>query len=70
MDRLISLESTGPPNEFAEKIGIKRSSLFEYLKELKILGVEIKYSQKKLSYYYSNNKRIRIGVEDYSMLSS
>jgi biotin operon repressor len=36
--------STGTPEEFAEKLGIRRSSLFQSLQEMREMGVDVKYS--------------------------
>jgi biotin operon repressor len=62
MDLLISLMATGTPEEFAEKIGIRRSTLFESIQEMRGLGVDIKYSHDRQSYYYADDKRVRVKV--------
>lgn len=63
MDSLISMQSTGTPKEFARRLGIKRSTLFQYLQEMRMIGVDIRYSCTCQSYYYADNRRIRIKVE-------
>jgi biotin operon repressor len=63
MDSLISRMSTGNPVEFAEKIGIKRSTLFQSLQEMREIGVDIKYSNIRQSYYYADGRRIKIKLE-------
>lgn len=63
IDSLISRKSTGSPCEFAEKLEIKRSTLFQYLQEIRDLGVDIRYSHTLRSYYYADGKRITIKVE-------
>lgn len=70
MDSLISMMATGTPEEFAEKMGIKRSTLFESLQEMREFGVDIKYSFIRQSYYYANNRRIKIKLECISPESS
>jgi biotin operon repressor len=55
--------STGTPEEFAEKLGIRRSSLFQSLQEMREMGVDIKYSNLRQSYYYADNRRITIKLE-------
>ena len=62
MDLLISLMATGTPVEFAEKIGIRRSTLFESIQEMRELGVDIKYSHDRQSYYYADDRRVRVKV--------
>jgi len=64
MDSLISMMSTGTPEEFAEKLGIRRSTLFLSLQEMREMGVDIKYSFTRQSYYYSDNRRIKIKLEN------
>ena len=63
MDSLISRMATGTPVEFAEKIGIKRSTLFQSLQEMREMGVDIKYSNIRQSYYYADGRRIKIRLE-------
>jgi hypothetical protein len=64
MDSLISMMSTGTPEEFAEKLGIRRSTLFLSLQEMREMGVDIKYSCIRQSYYYADNRRIKIKLEN------
>jgi hypothetical protein len=63
IDLLIARRSTGTPCEFAEKLDIKRSTLFQYLQEMREMGVNIRYSHLLRSYYYADGKRIAIRVE-------
>jgi hypothetical protein len=64
MDLLISMMSTGTPDEFAEKLGLRRSALFQSLQEMREMGVDIRYSCFRQSYYYADNRRIQIRVEN------
>ena len=63
MDSLISMMATGNPEEFAEKIGVGRSTLFQHLQEMRKMGVDIKYSSTRQSYYYADGQRIKVKVE-------
>jgi len=63
MDSLIAMKATGPPEEFAYKMNLSRSSLFESLQEMKAMGVDIKYSYSRGTYYYADARRIVIKVE-------
>lgn len=63
IDSLIHLKSTGTPEEFAQKLGIKRSTLFQSLQEMRELGVDIKYSFYSQTYYYADERRIRVKLE-------
>lgn len=52
MDSLIKRRATGSPAQFADKLGISRSTLMEHLKELKILGGNIDYDRDQQTYHY------------------
>lgn len=52
IDQLIRMEITGCSVDFAEKLNISRSTLFELLNCLKQLGANIYYNHDKLSYLY------------------
>ncbi len=60
---LIHMKATGPPVEFASKLGIRRSTLFQSLQEMKEMGVDIRYSNTRETYYYADGRRIEIKVE-------
>lgn len=62
MDLLIAMRATGPPEEFAYKMNLSRSTLFETLQEMKGMGVDIRYSNIRESYYYGDERRIVIKV--------
>jgi len=57
------MKATGTPEEFAEKLGIKKSTLYQSLQEMRDMGVDIRYSCTRQSYYYADERRIRITVE-------
>jgi len=63
MDLLIALRATGTPEAFANKMNLSRSTLFETLQEMKCMGVDIRYSNIRESYYYGDERRIVIKVE-------
>jgi biotin operon repressor len=51
-DRLIHLKATGTAEEFANKLGISRETLFRLLKYLRSTGYNIKYCKYRRAYYY------------------
>lgn len=65
MDSLIAMRATGPPEEFAYKMKLSRSTLFETLQEMKVMGVDIRYSNSCETYYYADERRIIIKVEKF-----
>jgi len=60
---LIHMKATGSPGEFADKLGIRRSTLFQSLQEMKEMGVDIRYSNLRGTYYYGDERRIAIKIE-------
>jgi hypothetical protein len=53
MHELISIERTGTPDVFAEKMHLSRSQLYNELDFMKQLDAPIKYCKKKTSFYYT-----------------
>lgn len=51
MRTLIIHERTGTSEEFAEKIGISRRMLFNYLDDLRDMGLEMAYCRRRNTYY-------------------
>lgn len=51
--QLILEEHTGTPNEFANKLKISRSQLYNLIDRLKAYEAPIKYNKKTESFYYS-----------------
>jgi hypothetical protein len=60
MDDLIRRKATGCAEEFAAKLHISKSQLFQDLKEMKELGAQVEYCSIRESYYYINNCRLVI----------
>lgn len=52
LSNLIRRKATGPPSELARKLGVSRSTVFNLLRELEILGAEITYCKERRSYVY------------------
>ena len=62
IDRLIRMESTGTPGEFAQKLNISESHLYFCLKELREYGLPIAYNGLKRTYYYRENVKLSVSV--------
>jgi predicted DNA-binding transcriptional regulator YafY len=65
INALICQKATGTPEEFASKLGIHRSTLFQSLQEMREMGVDIRYSDVQQSYYYADDRRIIINIEGF-----
>ncbi len=51
MKKLIVNERTGSADEFAFRLGISRRMLFEYLDDMRDMGMDIRYSRRRRTYY-------------------
>lgn len=63
MDNLISKQCTGSPSNFAQKLGISKSYLYEELGYLKSLGLNVRYSRTYASFLYSNHLRLKASLQ-------
>ncbi|MCL2312498.1 MAG: HTH domain-containing protein [Firmicutes bacterium] len=61
--QLIAAEQTGSPKEFAQKLGISPSRLYNILDELKSRGIPISYSRSAKKYFY--NKDFQLDISCY-----
>jgi len=52
LNKLIAQESTGTPEELANRLGLSKRQLYNQLESLKCLGVKIGYCKKQKTYYY------------------
>ena len=58
--KYLEQSKTGTPNEFARKIGVSRSSLYELIDELRSRGAPILYSKSSKTFYYEKPFEISI----------
>jgi len=69
--QLIKQEKTGSPTDFAKKLRMSRSQLYNIREELEDYGAIIKYSRKQKTFFYFNNFELsetsywRNEVEDF-----
>ncbi|MFT7036217.1 MAG: hypothetical protein ACI8Q1_002508 [Parvicella sp.] len=60
---LIKRKATGNPEQFAGKLNLSESRLYEVLREFRQLGLSIKYSHLCNSYYYEDDVEIEVSVK-------
>lgn len=53
-------ENTGDHEKFACKLGISKSTLYNMINDLKVLGIDIRYSRTRQTYYYSDPDEVEI----------
>jgi predicted DNA-binding transcriptional regulator YafY len=51
-NQLILNSNTGNPDDFAEKLNVSRSQLYNILEQFKDFGAPIKYNKKDETFYY------------------
>src|SRR5690606_13333029 len=69
MDDLIRRKATGGAEEFAEKLSISKTQLFEDLKEVKELGAPITLCSVRKRYQYEGSYRLVLRFEDNSKVN-
>jgi hypothetical protein len=67
MHKLLNNSSTGTPEEFAQQLGISRSSLYELIDELKSRKAPIRYSKSAKTFYYEEPFEILITCDLHPM---
>jgi predicted DNA-binding transcriptional regulator YafY len=55
LDYLISIKSTGSPEQLANKLRISRRSVYEYINLLKQLDAPIAFSRDRNTFYYTED---------------
>jgi predicted DNA-binding transcriptional regulator YafY len=55
IDRLIQIKGTGNAAELADKLGLSRASVYEYINLMKDLGAPIKFCKFRQSFYYDED---------------
>jgi predicted DNA-binding transcriptional regulator YafY len=53
MHKLVSRQKTGTPEEFAHRLGVSRTSLYELIDELRSRGAPISYSKSAKTFFYN-----------------
>lgn len=59
LDYFIRNKASGSPAELAEKLGISRSQLYNYIDLLESMGASISFSRKRNCFYYEENGSFR-----------
>ena len=59
---LLRQRKTGNPREFAQKLGLSKSQMYENIDELKALGLPIEYCKKTKSYFLA--KEVQFDLEN------
>ncbi len=60
MHKLVNFQNTGTPAEFADILGVSRTTLYEMIDELRSRGAPIQYSKSQRTFYYKEPFEISI----------
>lgn len=63
MDQLIRQKRTGNATEFAQKMGVSRRQIYNWLEDLRSMGLDIEYNRYKKSFTYRKLYKINIQFE-------
>jgi predicted DNA-binding transcriptional regulator YafY len=61
MNQLIRLKATGSPQEFARRLRLSQSMMYNYLEMLRALGGPIQYNRRLQTYEYTYDVQFNIG---------
>ena len=59
-NKLIERGCTGTPDEFSEQLNISRTSLYDFIDELRSRNIEVGYSRTKRTFFYKNPVSLEI----------
>lgn len=54
---LINRQETGSPHELAQKVGVKKARLMQFMKMIKQTGIGVEYSRSKSTYLFVQDKK-------------
>lgn len=64
LDYLISHQVRGTPIQIAKRIGVSRSTLYEYLQILVYYGAKIAYDRHRQCFYYGKDGYCKLKFDD------
>ncbi|MGY6560343.1 MAG: DNA-binding protein [Nitritalea sp.] len=62
LNQLLQQENTGTPDMLASRLGISRSKLYTILEQLRDIGLEIKYSRMRQTFYCEEGSELQFEV--------
>ena len=63
IDQLVRLQATGTAKELSEKLGVSKSTVYEYLNIMKEMNAPLKYNELAKTYYYTNLGKFEFGFK-------
>ena len=68
VDQLIRQRRTGSARDLARRIGVSKTTVYDIIEVMKLMGADIAYCAKRRSYYYAQEKILAIGFVDSKSL--
>ncbi len=62
-NKLVVDKKTGSPDEFAKRLGISRTAIYDIISELRSYGVIVKYSRTLNTFYYDNYVSLEVSFK-------
>lgn len=63
LNKLLTQQNTGSPDELAKRLNLKRTQLYEVMDQLKLEGAPIAYNRKLGTFYYTSNFNLEINLQ-------
>lgn len=60
IDQLIRLRATGTPKELAQKLGLSRSTVYEYINIMKEINAPIEYDDASQNFIYTEEVKFKV----------
>ena len=64
IDQLIRLKGTGSARDLAKRLGVSKSTVYDILEVMRLMGSDIDYCSIRKSYFYNTDKILAIGFVD------
>ena len=61
VDQLIRMKATGNARQLASRLKVSKSTVYEIIELMKMMGADIEYCNKRCSYFYLTDKVLAIG---------
>ena len=69
MDQLIRMEATGSPKQFANRLGISKTTLYRMINTMKELEAPLLYDNTVQSFVYEEPVGFSFGFYEYQLVS-
>jgi len=68
VDQLVRMKAAGNARQLTARIKVSKSTVYEILDLMKLMGADIEYCNKRGSYIYTSKKMLAIGFVDTNLI--